>query len=215
MAEIIFALDFKGLEEAETWVKKLKSEINIFKIGLQLFIRYGPQAVRMVQNKGAKVFLDLKIHDIPSICAKAVQSVAETNCFSTTIHIAAGEKALREAAGTKVNGSPEIWGVTVLSSSEAGNSLEAAETAASSSLDGVVVSGRDLALVKNRFGNLKCIVPGIRPSSYTLKDDQKRILTPAEAVKRGADYLVIGRPIRNSRDPLKTIKEIKEDVQRV
>ncbi len=211
MAEIIFALDFENLSEAESWVKKLKGEINFFKIGLQLFIRYGPEAVRMVQKHGAEVFLDLKIHDIPSICAKAVASAAETGCFSTTIHIAATSEALNSACAARTSGRPRIWGVTVLSSAKQGNSLDAASQAFLCGLNGVVVSGADLKKVKDSFPQLECVVPGIRPASYALKDDQKRILTPSEAVSCGADYLVIGRPIRNAENPLETVKEIKKD----
>ncbi len=212
MAEIICALDFENLSEAENLVEKLKGELKFFKIGLQLFIRYGPEAVRMVRRHGAEVFLDLKIHDIPSICAKAVASAAETGSFSTTIHIAASPEALRAASAVrKSSGQPKIWGVTVLSSAGAGDSMQAASDALSCGLDGVVVSGADLKRVKESFPNLECVVPGIRPASYSLKDDQKRVLTPSEAVCCGADYLVIGRPIRNSENPLETVKEIKKD----
>lgn len=213
MSKLIFALDFDRLEEAAEWVELLKNEIKIFKIGLQLFTRYGPEALKMLQKQGVDIFLDLKIHDIPSISSKAVEFAADRGCYSTTLHVQAGEAALRRALSSKKKSLPRIWGVTVLSSSNKGNSLQPAKIASDCGLDGVVVSGEDLKKVKDSFPHLECVVPGIRPSSYKGRDDQKRVLTPAEAVKRGADYLVLGRAIRNAPNPIETLKEIKKDVE--
>ncbi len=213
MAEIIFALDFDDLNQAAELVKELKGEINFFKIGLELFIRYGPKAVEMVKNEGKSVFLDLKFHDIPVTCAKATKSAACMGCYSITIHISSGEEALKQAKMGQVNGYPHIWGVTVLSSIKEGDSIEKACLANNQNIEGVIVSGKDVQKVKNRFPDLEIVVPGIRPVDYSKKDDQKRILTPEEAVKLGADFLVIGRPIRNSQDPLKTVQNIKKSVK--
>ncbi len=211
MAKIIIALDFDNLQKASTYLNSLKKEANIFKIGLQLFTRYGPRAVEMVKKEGAEVFLDLKIHDIPSISAKAVEFASEAGCYSTTVHIQAGPAALKRAVEAKKRGNPRIWGVTVLSSMPEGDSMGLAKTASLCGLDGLIVSGEDLKKVKERYPELKCAVPGIRPAGYNGKDDQERVLTPAGAVERGADYLVIGRAVRDSDDPLQTLKEIKKD----
>ncbi|MFW6134529.1 MAG: orotidine-5'-phosphate decarboxylase [Elusimicrobiota bacterium] len=212
MAEIIFALDFDKLSEAENWVNKLKYEIDFFKIGLQLFTRYGPPSVEMIKRYNKKVFLDLKVHDIPKISAKAVEFAAKAGCYSITIHIQAGKSALQWAKKSRINGFPHIWGVTLLSSLTQGTSMERAQLASDCQIDGVIVSGEDVEEVSNKFPELEIVVPGIRPSSYNKKDDQKRTLTPKQAVDKGADFLVIGRPIKESSDPIQTVRNIKEEL---
>jgi orotidine-5'-phosphate decarboxylase len=213
MSEIIFALDFDDLDEARNWVRELKSEISFFKVGLQLFTLYGPKAVEMVKEEGRNVFLDLKLHDIPRTCALAARAAARIGCYSLTIHIQSGEEALKEANNSRINGYPRLWGVTVLSSISEGDSLSFAETANRCGLDGAIVSGRDVERVKKSFPDLRIIVPGIRPKEYIKKDDQKRVLCPKEAVDKGADFLVIGRPIRESNNPLEAVKKIKMEIE--
>lgn len=213
MAEIIFALDFDDLREARDWVKKLKDELQVFKIGFQLFTRSGPKAVEMVKKLGKDVFLDLKVFDIPRTCSKAVESAAKLGCYSLTIHTLAGEEALREAKKGQKKGYPHLWGVTVLSSIAEGASLKRAERAYECGLEGVIVSGKDVKRVKDKFPHMEIVVPGVRPQSYNKEDDQKRVLTPLDAVKRGADFLVMGRPIRNANDPLKLVRTIKEEIR--
>lgn len=213
MAEIIFALDFNDLNEAVEWIKELKNEISFFKIGLQMFIHYGPAAVEAVKNEGKNVFLDLKLHDIPQTCGSATYSAAQLGCYSLTIHTLSGEEALKEAKKNQINGYPHLWGVTVLSSIKEGDSLKGAEISSRCNLEGVIVSGSDVKKVKDNFTTtLKIVVPGIRPENYLRKDDQKRVLTPSDAVKKGADFLVIGRPIKESKDPVKTVQKIKQEI---
>jgi len=210
-AEIIFALDYPTLGEASAAVKLLNKEITFFKVGLQLFTACGPRAVRMIREAGGEVFLDLKIHDIPATCRGAVKSVSKLGCYSTTIHVQAGREALEEAGKDRKNGTPRLWGVTVLSSLSSGSPMEAAQKANDSNIEGVVVSGSQVKKVKSAFPNLEIIVPGIRPEGFE-KSDQKRVLTPSEAVRSGADYLVIGRPIRKAPDPLSAARKIKREI---
>jgi orotidine-5'-phosphate decarboxylase len=212
VAQIIFALDYDNLAEAQAKVKELKNEITIFKIGLQLFTLYGPKAVKMVTNENRKVFLDLKLHDIPQTCRMAAAAAAKLGCFAITVHISAGADVLNRVKESRINGFPHIWGVTVLSSINEGNSIERAEIAQKQKINGVIVSGRDVHEVKTRFPELEIVVPGIRPSDYIKKDDQKRVLTPAQAVEQGADYLVIGRPIKEAKDPVTYVRKIKKEM---
>ncbi|MFC2061753.1 orotidine-5'-phosphate decarboxylase [Elusimicrobiota bacterium] len=211
MAEIIFAMDIDDLGQAREWVEELAPEINFFKIGLQLFTLYGPEAVKIVQARGKNVFLDLKINDIPNTCAKATEAAAKLGCYSLTIHISAGEEALKSSVSGREDAKPHLWGVTILSSIGTGNSLERARIAKDCGLDGVIVSGDDVETVRSNFSDLELVVPGIRPADSNT-DDQKRVLTPKEAVEKGADFLVIGRPIRNSSDPLKLVRQIKTEI---
>ncbi|MBN2406594.1 MAG: orotidine-5'-phosphate decarboxylase [Elusimicrobia bacterium] len=214
MAKIIFALDYDNLDEAMEKVRILKPEIEYFKIGLQLFTLYGPEAVRRVQAEGGRVFLDLKLHDIPQTCMLATKAAAELGCFSMTIHISAGREALIGSRKAQIEGFPNLWGVTVLSSMpETEDSLEKAAIAQESGLDGVIVSGKDVEKIKKNFPGLTVTVPGIRPADYSKKDDQKRVLTPKEAAGKGADFLVIGRPIKNSADPVGLVKSIKKEIE--
>jgi orotidine-5'-phosphate decarboxylase len=208
VAEIIFALDYDDLNQAREMVKELKSEIKYFKVGLQLFSRYGPKAVEMIKRENSNVFLDLKVHDIPQICSKVVSFAADAGCYSMTMHIQAGNTALEFAKKNQTKGFPHIWGVTVLSSIREGDSLLRARKAQRYGLEGVIVSGKDVSRVKKNFPRLEIVVPGIRPAKYGKKDDQKRVLTPSRAAGKGADFLVIGRPIKEAADPLKM--EIKD-----
>ena len=213
MAQIILALDYEQLDEALKTVRLLKDEISFFKVGLQLFTMYGPDAVKAVMSEGVEVFLDLKLHDIPNTCALAVKSAEKLGCYSLTIHTKAGIEALRAAAEIRTVQQPRLWGVTALSSITGEDSISGAQLALEAGLDGVIVSGDDTAKVKNRFPSLTIVTPGIRPSSYAKKDDQKKIMTPAMAVSSGADFLVIGRPIREADDPLAVTRAIKEEIK--
>jgi len=215
MSLIISALDFDDLGKAQELVKTLKSEIAYFKIGFQLFTRYGPKAVEMVRNEDGEVFLDLKIHDIPKITAAVTQFAASAECYAMTVHVQSGEEAMRAAKRSQVNGLPHLWGVTVLSSIEDGDSVSRAAVAYNCGFEGVIVSGNDVENVRNRFPELEIVTPGIRPAGYGKKDDQKRILTPADAAGKGADFLVIGRPIIESDDPLNTVRQIKKEIEKL
>jgi len=195
MARIIFALDFDNLKIAERYVKKFKKHIDFFKIGFQLFTKYGPDSIKMVKNEGKEVFLDLKLFDIPEICATAVKNAAELGCYSITLHLLAGEKAVIYSKKAQIKGKPHIWGVTILSSLK-GDSLKLARIGAKHNIEGFIVSGRDIEMVKGHFPDKEIVTPGIRPRGFS-GGEHKKILTPEKAVKLGSNFLVIGRKIQN------------------
>ncbi len=223
---LIVALDVKSLKEAEDIVDKLIPEVKIFKVGIGLFTLCGPDAVKLVHDKGAKVFLDLKFHDIPNTVAHAVRSAAQLGVFMINLHALGGSEMMKKAIkmiGASQN-RPKLLGVTVLTSmdetaiAEVGISrglgeevLSLAKLVKDSGLDGVVVSPKEISLIRQNLGKDFIIVtPGIRPA-WADKTDQKRIMTPGEAVKAGADYIVVGRPILEAGDPVKAaMKIIKE-----
>ncbi len=214
MAELIVALDFPSLSRAAEMVDTLRKEVSFFKVGLELFTRCGPDAVKMVRDRGCDVFLDLKIHDIPNTAAGAVRSAANLGCRSLTIHAASGREALKAAAGARESGAPLLWGVTLLSSIDGGDGSELAALAFEAGLDGVIASGEGVVSVKKSFPRLQIITPGIRPRGGDA-DDQKRVLTPAQAVRAGADFLVVGRPVTRAGDPAAAAALIKEEASRI
>lgn len=229
--KLIVALDLDTLEKAELIVDKLRGKVKFFKVGSQLFTSYGPKAVDMVVTKGAQVFLDLKFHDIPNTVYLASKSstALSTHCISTgrlykapvfmmTVHIKGGIEMLRSAirgAAEKAKElnviKPFIVGVTRLTSDHADEFIEkevlsAAGLAKDAGLDGVVCSALEAKKVRKEFGKEFIIVtPGIRPYDAPV-DDQKRTSTAQEAIAAGADYIVVGRPIIEARDPLKAVE---------
>lgn len=234
-AELIVALDVDTLEEVRALVDTLSPAVDVFKIGSQLFTACGPAAVRFVQAKGKKVFLDLKYHDIPNTVAgsvgaavglaKAVErNVRPTSLFMMTVHTLGGVEMMKAAAdaGAKVAqelklNKPLIVGVTVLTSEAKGDNiqplvLQRAKMAQQAGLDGVVASVQEAQMIRKEFGPKFIIVtPGIRPAGADV-GDQKRIATPAEAIKNGSNFLVVGRPVLEARDPLKAAKDILKDL---
>ncbi len=234
--QLIVALDVDTFEEARGLVDALGDSVDIFKIGSQMFTAYGPFVTRYVQAKGKKVFLDLKFHDIPNTVVSAVKSAVSLSVpptkdpkfaplFMLTVHTSGGKdmmeaavKAAKEKAAELKVQRPLIVGVTVLTS-QAGDVntpalvLERARLAKASGLDGVVASVEETALLRKELGKDFIIVtPGIRPSGGD-KGDQKRVATPASAIKAGSSYLVVGRPIVKDKDPrqaaLAILKEMK------
>lgn len=212
---LIVALDVDSLQEARVLVKKLKKDVECFKIGSVLFTAEGPDVVRMVQDEGGKVFLDLKFHDIPNTVAKACEAAARLGVFLLNVHASGGEEMMRAACRGAVLAPTRIIGVTVLTShsSEAGMDsrvVALARLCKKSGLAGVVCSPEEIADVRMACGkNFLIVTPGIRQAGSSL-DDQKRIATPAEAIRRGADYIVVGRPILEAKDPLKVVRSILE-----
>lgn len=215
---LIVALDFPGLAGAESLMDRLSGRVSYFKIGHQLFTASGPRAVEAVKRRGARVFLDLKYHDIPNTVAGAVGAAASLGVDMLNLHAAGGPAMMRaaaEAAG-RASSRPTLLAVTALTSLDArsledtfgisGLSVEGlvarlASLARDSGLDGVVASPREIAsLRKNHGKEFVILTPGIRPSGSP-PDDQSRTATPGEAVSRGADYIVVGRPITQSPDP--------------
>jgi orotidine-5'-phosphate decarboxylase len=230
--KLIVALDMKTLEEAGQIVKKLSPAVKIFKVGMGLFTSYGPEAVKMVHDKGAKVFLDLKFHDIPNTVAHAVKSAAKLGVFMMNIHALGGsEMMLRatEAALESADSSgkkPILLGVTVLTSMDQAligeigidkrieeEVLSLARLGKDAGLDGVVASPNETALIRQNLGkNFIIVTPGIRPAGAE-KSDQKRTMTPKEAIGAGADYIVVGRPIIEAKDPAEAAKKIIKEME--
>ncbi|HSO20768.1 MAG TPA: orotidine-5'-phosphate decarboxylase [Desulfosarcina sp.] len=229
---IVFPLDVATAREARSLVALLADDVGMFKIGLELFIRSGPDLVRwMVREKGARVFLDLKLHDIPVTVRRAMTQVAELGVFLATVHC--GEsRAMLEAAVEGAGGRVNVLGVTLLTSISAADLAEAgyrsryaddlrqlvmkkASLAREAGCAGVVCSGQEVRAIRSAFGKgFLTVTPGIRPSAVSVAaDDQSRVVTPAAAVRDGADYLVIGRPIRDAGDPRAAAQAIAAEIR--
>lgn len=221
--KLIVALDVGTIEEAESLVDRLRTKVSIFKVGSILFTAYGPEIVKMVQKKGGKVFLDLKYHDIPHTVGKAVEQASALGVFALTLHTLGGFAMLKEAVKPvrKLNSHPLLWGVTVLTSLKEGDLFELgmnrkvekqvkrlAKIAKNAGLDGVVASAREAPVVRRTCGSdFHIVIPGIRPEGYPA-DEHKRAVTPEQAIKAGADWIVVGRPIIQAKDPLAVVNQI-------
>ncbi|HEX3818660.1 MAG TPA: orotidine-5'-phosphate decarboxylase [Chthoniobacterales bacterium] len=222
-ARIIVALDLPTREAALQMARTLSPHPGFFKIGLQLFIVAGPEIVRAVRDLGSRIFLDLKLHDIPNTVGRAVESAGSLGAEMLTIHLSGGREMI-EAAVQAAPPEMLLLGVTVLTSSndktlrETGVSanveeqvLQLAKLGVESRLRGFVASPHELASLRRAHGDeIKIVTPGIRPSG-TAPNDQKRAMTPAEALHVGADYLVIGRPITAAPDPRAALEKIAAD----
>ncbi len=230
-AQLIVALDVDTLDEAKTLVNTLSDDVEIFKVGSQLFTAHGPAIVHDLLKAGKKVFLDLKFHDIPNTVANAVTAAASlkegnSSVFMCTLHTVGGKEMLERAveAATKVSqetGSkrPLLLGITVLTSEAKQDSigqlvLKRALIAQEAGLDGVVASSQEAALIRKHLGDDFIIVtPGIRPAG-TQAGDQKRVTTPSEAQEQGSDFLVVGRPIVKAENPSQAAKQILAEMAR-
>jgi orotidine-5'-phosphate decarboxylase len=230
---LIFPLDVATLHEARHYAEILSGCVGLFKIGLELFTRVGPEIVRHIKNaaNGSGIFLDLKLHDIPETVRRTMMSIADLGVTFTTVHCS-DSNAMLKAASEGAGGKTGILGVTVLTSISANDLrtagyaetfagditqlvLKRAEMAKEAGFSGVICSGLEAGLIKEHVGkDFLAVTPGIRPAwELAGAHDQKRILTPAQAIRNGSDYLVIGRPIRDAKDPaaaaLKVIEEIE------
>jgi orotidine-5'-phosphate decarboxylase len=214
---LIVALDTDSLPEAEGLVEQLAGAVGMFKVGAQLFTAAGPAAVEMIRKRGARVFLDLKYHDIPATVSGAVREATRLGVTLLTVHASGGTRMLRAAAEAAAAGRdrPRILAVTVLTSLDRaalqrelgvpvaveGHAVHLAGLARDAGCDGVVASPHEAARLRAILGRAALIVtPGIRPAGGAV-DDQARTATPALAVRAGADYLVVGRPITGASDP--------------
>jgi orotidine-5'-phosphate decarboxylase len=202
--------------------------VGLFKVGLELFIRSGPDIVSAIrEHTSAEIFLDLKLHDIPETVRRAMVSVADLGVRFVTVHCGESPKML-EAAVTGADGRVAVLGVTVLTSVSAADLRASAVTisvedlvfrraaaAKSAGCAGIVCSPHEASSVKSAFGNrFIAVTPGIRPSWEGIgKNDQQRVMTPAEAVRAGSDYLVIGRPIRDAGDPADAAGRIAREIE--
>ncbi|MEY2480986.1 MAG: orotidine-5-phosphate decarboxylase [Verrucomicrobiota bacterium] len=221
--KIIVALDVPEKKSAVDLVVQLRDQISFFKIGLQLYTAEGPALVREIVASGVKVFLDLKLHDIPNTVARAVESASELGVQMLTIHLSGGSEMIRAASTARKNMS--ILGVTLLTSAteetlrEIGikekidnHVLRLAELGLANEINGIVASPHELPLLRRELGDaVKIVVPGIRPS-WSEPGDQKRFMTPREAIDAGADYIVIGRPITAHPDPGEAVAKILEEI---
>ena len=226
--KIIVALDLDNINKATKLVKELKKEVYAFKIGHEFFYNFGISGYKKIYNICPRIFLDLKLHDIPNTVKKGIDAIFKLKPIFTTIHISGGDEMLKISKISK-NKKTKILGVTILTSLNKIQTLKYykeknitklvkkfARYANENNICGLVCSPLEIKTVRKEVGEkMIIVVPGIRPENkfFRSKDDQKRILTPKEAVKLGADYLVIGRPIIESKNPLKTIREINNSIQ--
>lgn len=226
---VIVALDYNNAEAALTMAAQLDPAICRVKVGKELFTIAGPDLVRELVGKGFDVFLDLKFHDIPNTVAAAVRAAASLGVWMVNVHASGGERMMRAAAEALAplgDKRPLLIGVTVLTStaeeelSPVGVNrplkeqvVALAQLAKSSGLDGVVCSAQEAESLKQACGTAFALVtPGIRPAG-SAADDQRRIVTPVDALKNGSDYLVIGRPITGAENPAAALRAIVEDIR--
>ncbi len=228
--KIIFALDVDKLSEIDRWAELLADKVGMFKVGKELFTSAGPAAVEAVKRHGGEVFLDLKYHDIPNTVAQAMLAAGRLGVKLANLHALGGPEMMEQAA-TAVRkqftdaGRPRLLAVTILTSSTQ-ETLQAvgialpveqmvvrlARLAKQSGMDGVVASPLEIQAIRAACGpDFLIVTPGVRPA-FAAVDDQKRIMTPAEAVKAGADYLVIGRPIAKAVDPVQAADLIVDEI---
>ena len=224
--KIIVALDVATSKEALRLASLLADEVGLFKIGLQIYTAEGPALVRSISLLGPKVFLDLKLHDIPNTVAKAVEAAGKLGVRILTIHLSGGGEMIRAAVSARGN-DLLLLGVTVLTSStdetlaETGISgktgeqvLRLARLGVANGIDGLVASPHEARMLRAEFGDkIKIVTPGIRPAGSD-PGDQKRFATAREAIDAGADYLVIGRPITSASDPKAAAQSVAEDLAR-
>lgn len=226
---IVFPLDVPDLKEALSWVERLNGLVGVYKIGLELFTACGPKIIEEVRKiSDKKIFLDLKLYDIPNTLTRTVKVISELGVDWVTVHTLSGRIALKSAVKSSFN-NLKIIGVTVLTSLDRADLMELgfnselvrdtkelvfklAQIAYKTGCDGIVCSAKEVNKIKEFFPELLTIVPGIRWEES--EDDQLRIATPYEAVLAGADYLVIGRPIKESSSPEKVCKKIAEEIEK-
>ncbi len=229
-SRLIFALDVEDFAAAKHWVSTLAGHVGMFKVGKQLFTACGPEVVRMIVDYGADIFLDLKYHDIPNTVAAASVEASRLGVRLLNLHALGGYEMMARTVDRLHKEFPEpdrpkMLAVTILTSSnedtlrEVGIELpvpemvvKLAKLAKKAGMDGVVASPLEVSLIRETCGKEFIIVtPGVRPA-YASIDDQKRIMTPADAVKAGSDYLVIGRPISSAPDPLAAADAIVSEI---
>jgi orotidine-5'-phosphate decarboxylase len=224
---VIVALDFATAPEALAFVARVNPPECRLKIGLELYTAEGPALVRALIERGFEVFLDLKFHDIPTTVARACRVAADLGVWMLNVHTLGGPAMLRAAreAVDKANHRPLLIGVSVLTSHDAGELArvglatdtgdEAARLsmlAKEAGLDGVVCSAREASRLRAQHGgSFVLVTPGVRPAG-TAADDQSRTASPSEAIRLGADYLVVGRPITRAADPLAALSVIRREI---
>jgi len=224
---VIVALDFARAESALDFVTRVSPALCRLKVGKELFTRSGPQFVETLVKQGFDVFLDLKYHDIPNTVAAATRAACELGIWMLNVH-ALGGREMMQAARAAVEESdhrPLLIAVTILTSmneaalhevglpkSPAEHVLQLARLAQEAGLDGVVCSAQEAAVLRKALGaDFQLVTPGIRPAGASV-GDQKRVMTPGQAIANGSDYLVVGRPITQADDPLAVLQQIQADL---
>jgi orotidine-5'-phosphate decarboxylase len=221
------------MAEVKEYVSLLKDEVGLFKVGKQLFLHGGPQVVRFIQNKGGEVFLDLKFHDIPRTVARTGVEATRLGVRMFDLHASGSSEMMHQtlvdvnkACKTESLRRPKILAVTVLTSLNKDDLkrtgvvtgvenqvVRLAKLAQEAGMDGVVASPMEIVRIRRECSkNLLLIVPGVRSQGETW-DDQKRVLTPEEAMRIGADYLVVGKPIRDAKDPREAARQIVREME--
>lgn len=245
---IILALDFKNKEEIAAMTKALKGDLKFVKVGMELYYSQGPDIVKFLKDQDLKVFLDLKLHDIPNTVYNATQSLAQLGVDIINVHAGGGIQMMKAAKGALLeelgdydltttdrpsSKKPFLIGVTQLTSTDQNvmNNelnisgtvedavLNMAKNVKTAGLDGIVASAHEVKRIKEELGKgFVTVTPGIRPNSgstHNKSDDQKRVMTPAEAVRIGTDYMVIGRAITKADDPKAAFNSILEEIAAV
>ncbi len=232
--KLIVALDFDSLKKAIKIVDILDKNVTTYKVGLQLFTKEGYKSLEFLKKRDKKIFLDLKFHDIPNTVVGAVSSVLEHGVDMLTIHAMGGFDMMESVAKLiwqkrkKKTPAPKVFAVTLLTSLDSAflqdmigatsRSIEEeililAQAARSAGIDGVVASPLEVKMLKQKCGkDILILTPGIRPTDFD-KNDQQRTSTPYQAIKDGADYIVVGRPITTSTEPLKVVKDILKEIK--
>lgn len=231
--KIILALDFSDPDYALKIVDTFSEQINIFKVGLELFVSGGPEIVKRINEKGKKVFLDLKFHDIPNTVTKAALQATRLGVYMFNLHTSGGFDMMKRCRDAIIDLSlkenlerPKIVGVTVLTSltneiiknelcihhSLRTHVKHLSKLAKDAGLDGVVASAQEVRMIREHLGNgFLIITPGIR-ASWSPPDDQRRTMTPREAIREGADYIVLGRAVLNHPEPIKALELITAEI---
>jgi len=231
---LIFALDVgEDIDRALKWVELLKDHVGMFKVGKEAFTRYGPEIVSRINEMGGKVFLDLKFHDIPNTVVRAAEAAVNLGVSMFNIHALGGKEmmgktviSVKKMAAHSGITMPVILAVTVLTSLNDDDlemlgfdgavgeiALNLARIARDAGISGVVASAHDVVSIREACGeDFVIVTPGIRMDMEVVGDDQKRILTPGEAIRRGADFIVVGRPIITADDPVSAADEISKEI---
>jgi orotidine-5'-phosphate decarboxylase len=231
--KLIFALDAGSFDEALSWIDLLSGHVGMFKVGKELFTAVGPKIIDCIKQRDQRIFLDLKFHDIPNTVARAAEAAVRLGVDMFNIHASGGSRMIRETvravealAGENDKTRPVILAVTVLTSlndadlreigfakGTDGQVLKLAKLAKTAGADGVVASPLDIAALRANLGDgFTIVTPGIRSSGEQVTDDQKRTLSAREAIQLGADYIVVGRPIRTAKDPLAACRDFADEI---
>ncbi len=222
--KVIVALDSSNFDKSLSLVNTLKKDVYAFKIGYEFFLNFGLSGYKKIYSICPKIFLDLKLHDIPNTVQQGIKALSKIKPLFTTVHISGGDKMMKSTNVFKKK--TKILGVSILTSIDSNQSKKYynqknisllvkkfGSAAKKNNLDGIVCSPKEIKYIRKSLGkNFIIITPGIRVDHAIKKDDQERVESPQKAIEMGANYLVIGRPITETKDPLKVLKEINRAI---